>query len=608
MSFSTDTSAAHGRGSTPDRAATTDTAAATDTAPAPLLQVRGLSVEYGRSGIRAASDLDLDLRRGEVLAVVGESGSGKSTLAKAVIGLLPEGGRITSGSIVFDGVDLTRLPERGFRRLRGRRISLVPQDPGASLDPVKTIGSQVTEVFRLHPEGRRRSRAELDAEAAGLLELVGIDRPQERLRQYPHELSGGLKQRILIAIAFALKPDLLIADEPTSALDVTVQRTVLEVFGRLADRYGTAVLFVTHDLAVATDRASRIVVVNGGRIREDRPVEEILAGPEDEYTRRLLAEAVGERRPGSVPARPFDGGPATGAGRDAGTRPDAEAEKPPKTGPDTGAVEPRPGVPAVELRNVVKVFGRGTGHRAVDDVSFSVRPGTTFALVGESGSGKSTTARLILRLLDPTSGTVHVAGRDVTAVAGPARRELWRSLQLVYQNPDTALDPRLRVADIIGEPLHNYALGTRSERRVRVAELLDQVHLPARAGSARPLELSGGQRQRVAIARALALGAKTLVLDEALSALDVLTQAQILTLLKGLQTELGLTYLFISHDLHVVEQLSHDVGVMHNGRLVETGPTAEVFNSPADPYTRRLLDANPGARLRELAGSGIPAR
>ena len=553
--------------------------ATTDRPAEALLRVRGLSVEYGRPGDApslAVSRMDLDLHRGEVLAVVGESGSGKSTLAKAVIGLLPAGGRITAGSIAFDGEDLALLPERSFRRLRGRRISLVPQDPGASLDPVKTIGAQVAEVFRLHPDGRRRSRAELATEVTALLELVGIDRPHERLRQYPHELSGGLKQRVLIAIAFALKPDLLIADEPTSALDVTVQRRVLEVFESLAARYGTAVLFVTHDLAVATDRASRIVVVQGGRIREDRPVLDVLAGPEDDYTRRLLDEAVGERRAA------------------------AHAE------PGAGTSAAAPSVPAVELRNVVKVFARGGDRRAVDDVSLRVRQGSTFALVGESGSGKTTTARLVLRLLEPTSGSVHIAGQDVTSVSGPARRELWRGLQLVYQNPDTALDPRLRVADIIGEPLHNYGMGSRASRRTRTAELLEQVHLPARAGAARPGELSGGQRQRVAIARALALGARTLVLDEALSALDVLTQAQILTLLKGLQQELGLSYLFISHDLHVVEQLSDDIGVMHNGRLVETGPTARVFSSPDHPYTQRLLAANPGTRLRSFA-AGVPA-
>jgi peptide/nickel transport system ATP-binding protein len=549
-----------------------------------LLSVRGLTVEYGRASARtgnaaapAAAGVDLAVNRGEVVAIVGESGSGKSTLAKAIIGLLPEVGHITAGSITFDGQDLTSLSDAGFRRLRGRRIGLVPQDPGASLDPVKTIGSQVAEIFRLHPDagpqGKRLSRAELRGEVVRLLELVGIDRPEERVRQYPHELSGGLKQRVLIAIAFALQPDLLIADEPTSALDVTVQSRVLDVFGRLAATYGTAVLFVTHDLAVATDYASRVVVMNNGRIREDRPVLDILTRPEDPYTAQLLAGASPGRRADQEQARPSSSPPSSA-------------------------------VPALEVADLAKVFSRtGTERRAVDGVSFAVRAGTTFALVGESGSGKSTTARLILRLLDPTGGTIRVAGDDVTAIAGKGRRDLWRSLQLVYQNPDTALDPRLSVEDIIGEPLRNYRIGSRNEQKARVAELLEQVNLPSRLGRNRPMELSGGQRQRVAIARALAPGARTLVLDEALSALDVLTQAQVLELLKSLQAELGLSYLFISHDLHVVEQVSDDVGVMHRGQLVETGPTAAIFANPASEYTRRLLAANPGHRLRDLAAS-----
>ncbi|MDK1361325.1 ABC transporter ATP-binding protein [Arthrobacter sp. zg-Y1219] len=563
-------------------------------AAGPLLQIRGLTINYGRttSGLGpaappAVSGVDLEVRRGEIVAVVGESGSGKSTLAHAIIGLLPDTGRITAGSLTFDGEDLTDLSDRGFRRLRGRRIGLVPQDPGASLDPVQTIGSQVSEIFRLHPGAGQtgsglRTRAELRREVITLLELVGIDRPEDRVHQYPHELSGGLKQRVLIAIAFALQPDLLIADEPTSALDVTVQSRVLEVFERLARTFGTAVIFVTHDLAVATDYAARVVVMNGGRIREDRPVLDLLTRPEDPYTAQLLEKASPGRR---------DGGHRTGEPPSSASSPEAPSSIP-------------AAVPALEVRDLVKVFSRtGEERRAVDGVSFAVRPGTTFALVGESGSGKSTTARLILRLLDPTGGTVRVAGGDVTGLAGRARRELWRGLQLVYQNPDTALDPRLSVAEIIGEPLRNYRVGTKTERAARIAELLDQVRLPERVGRSRPRELSGGQRQRVAIARALVLGAKTLVLDEALSALDVLTQAQVLELLKSLQDDLGLSYLFISHDLHVVEQVSDDVGVMHRGRLVETGPTAAIFADPASEYTRRLLAANPGHRLRDLAAS-----
>ncbi|WP_336716019.1 ABC transporter ATP-binding protein [Arthrobacter sp. USHLN218] len=533
----------------------------------PLLAIRGLKVEY-QSGTTAVGGVDLTLKAGEIVALVGESGSGKTTLARSVLGLLPASARI-SGRIDFDGTDLASLSEKEFRRIRGRRIGLVPQDPGASLDPVRTIGSQVAEVFRLHRDGRRRSRRELRAEVVRLLTLVGIDRPEERLRQYPHELSGGLKQRVLIAIAFSLQPQVLIADEPTSALDVTVQRTVLEVFDRLAKEFGTAVIFVTHDLAVATDHADRIVVMRGGSVREDRGVEQVLARPEDEYTVRLLEEAA--------PAR--------------------------AAAPAAAAAASAPGTFALEARGLVKVFERGAANRAVDAVSFGVRQGTTFSLVGESGSGKSTTARMLMRLLDPTEGTVLVEGRDVTGLDGRGKRELWRTLQLVYQNPDSALDPRLQIRDIIAEPIVNFGLGGRAGQRERVLELLEQVNLPSRAASARPMELSGGQRQRVAIARALAAGARTLVLDEALSALDVLTQAQILALLEELQRDLGLTYLFISHDLHVVERISHEVGVMRRGKLVETGPTASIFGNPQHEYTRLLLESNPGHRLRALAAS-----
>ena len=539
-----------------------------DSAPA-LLDIRGLSITYGHGdeAVVAAENIDLALKPGEIVALVGESGSGKSTLAKAIIGLLPQAARVLDGSIDLAGGNLLDMAAKELESIRGRRIGMVPQDPGASLDPVKTVGSQISEVFRLHPQGRKRSKAQLRAEVIRLLELVGIDTPEQRIGQYPHELSGGLKQRVLIAIAFALEPELLIADEPTSALDVTVQQTILEVFTKLARELGTAVIFVTHDLAVATDIADRIVVMQHGRIREDRPVREILRAPEDPYTRMLLTEAT-----------------ASGdASRTTGDAPGTE-------------------VPAIEVAGLGKIFGSGKTERAaVDEVSFAVRPGTTFSLVGESGSGKSTTARMIMRLLEPTAGTVKIHGQDVTHVRGAAKRELWRSLQLVYQNPDSALDPRYSVSRIISEPLENYKVGSKAERKIRVAELLDAVNLPSRMAALGAKELSGGQRQRVAIARALALGAKTLVLDEALSALDVLTQAQILALLEDLQVNQGLSYLFISHDLHVVERISHDVGVMRQGRLVEVGAAAQVLNNPASEYTRLLLDSNPGVLLREMA-------
>ncbi|MHA7156172.1 dipeptide ABC transporter ATP-binding protein [Arthrobacter sp. TMN-50] len=536
-----------------------------------LLTVRGLTIEYGRgdSAKTAVDDVDFTIYRGEIVALVGESGSGKSTLVKSIIGLLPATAQRTAGSISLRGTILTEARERELERIRGRRISLVPQDPGASLDPVKTVGSQLAEVFHLHRDGQRRTRQSVRAEVLRLLDLVGIDRPEERLKQYPHELSGGLKQRVLIAIAFSLQPELLIADEPTSALDVTVQAKILQIFERLATEFGTAVVFVTHDLAVATDHAARIAVMRRGRIVENRSVTDILDAPEDEYTARLLDEASPHRCPAQA-----------------------------------GAVslhEPA-APPAVEVRGLTRDFSRaGERHRAVDGVSFSIAQGTTFALVGESGSGKSTTARMILRLLDPGAGQILVQGEDVTSASRAQKRELWRNLQLVYQNPDSALDPRLPIRAIIGEPLRNYRVGSRASRHSHVANLLEQVDLAPGLAGKRPQELSGGQRQRVAIARALALGARTLVLDEALSALDVLTQAQILDLLAHLQQNLGLSYLFISHDLHVVERISTTVGVMRRGKLVETGPTADVFTSPAHEYTQLLLDSNPGHRLRALS-------
>ncbi|EMQ96865.1 dipeptide ABC transporter ATP-binding protein [Paeniglutamicibacter gangotriensis] len=543
----------------------------TNTSTPTLLDIRGLSITYGtgKDAVIAADHLDLELKAGQIVALVGESGSGKTTLAKAIIGLLPDSAHIAGGAVELAGENLLAHTNKQMQEVRGRRIGMVPQDPGASLDPVKTIGSQIAEVFRLHPQGHKRSKAQLRTEVIRLLELVGIDTPEQRIGQYPHELSGGLKQRVLIAIAFALEPELLIADEPTSALDVTVQLTVLEVFTKLARELGTAVIFVTHDLAVATDIADRIVVMQHGRIREDNTVREILRAPEDPYTRMLLDEAT----PADFRAR---------------------------TGERAGAPE----VPAIEVVGLTKVYGHGKTRRAaVDEVSFVVRPGTTFSLVGESGSGKSTTARMVMRLLEPTAGAVKIHGQDVTNVQGAAKRDLWRSLQLVYQNPDSALDPRYSVSRIISEPLENYNIGSKAERRTRVAELLDAVNLPSRMAELRAKELSGGQRQRVAIARALALGAKTLVLDEALSALDVLTQAQILRLLEDLQVNQGLSYLFISHDLHVVERISHDVGVMRSGQLVEVGTTEQVFGNPASQYTRLLLDSNPGALLREMANN-----
>lgn len=525
----------------------------------PVVRIEDLAVRYAQ-GTHAVKGINLEIPAGQIVAIVGESGSGKSTLTKALIGLLPDNAN-TSGSIRFGGTEVTTLDLGQWREIRGAGIGLVPQDPGASLDPVQTIGAQLIEVFRLHPK-RSVPKKQWRDKAIELLTSVGVDRAEQRLGQYPHELSGGLKQRVLIAIAFALNPQLLIADEPTSALDVTVQRTVLEVFVSLARQKGTTVLFVTHDLAVATDIADRILVMNGGKVLEDRSVSELISASTNDYTKALLDQAYAKNQ-----RREFS------ENQDV----------------------------VIRVKGLGKEFGRGSNaHKAVNHVSFEVARGTTFSLVGESGSGKSTTAKIIMGLLASSHGSVEVNGEDVSSISGKRRYELWRQAQLVYQNPDSALDPRQTVRAIIDEPMRNYKLGDAHWREARVNELLVQVNLAPELAEKRSPELSGGQRQRVAIARALASGAKILVLDEALSALDVLTQEQILTLLDRLQREQQLTYLFISHDLHVVERISHHVGVMRQGELVETGTVDQVFSNPTHEYTRTLLAANPGEKLREL--------
>ncbi|MFC8527400.1 dipeptide ABC transporter ATP-binding protein [Nocardia sp. NPDC057227] len=532
----------------------------------PLLRVRDLSVAFGRGANPVLHHVDLDIAKGEIVALVGESGSGKSTLSRSVIGLLAAGGEITGGSIRFDGRELTELGTRAYTRLRGTEIALVPQDPATSLNPVRTVGAQLDEVFRLHRRDERLDAAAIRERSLELLELVGIDRPEVRHGQYPHELSGGMRQRVLLAIAFGLRPRLLIADEPTSALDVTVQRQVLDVLDDLSTRFGTAVLLVTHNLAIATDRAHRVAVMRGGRVLETAPTAEIVAAPRHAYSRDLLRNAVAAHH----------------------TRP------------------PREIVDRAEDAVVVEGLGKTFGElHAVRDVSFTVARGETFALVGESGSGKSTTAKLVLGLHRPSAGSVTVLGRDVAATGGRERRQLWRDIQLVYQNPQVSLDPRWTVAQIVGEPLRSFGIAARAERGARIAEALEQVGLPAAVRKRRPRELSGGQQQRVAIARALVVGAGVLVLDEALSALDVVTQAQVLDLLHRLQAELGLTYLFISHDLAVVRAIADSVAVMSQGRIVEWGPVGEVLDDPAQDYTRRLLAAIPGRRF--AAASLTPA-
>ncbi|WP_084484314.1 dipeptide ABC transporter ATP-binding protein [Nocardia anaemiae] len=531
--------------------------------PAALLRIDGLHVRYASDSgdVAALNGVSLSVARGEVVALVGESGSGKSTLAQSVIGLLGPNAEITGGSVAFDGQTIDTGSERALRRIRGARIGFVPQDPGLSLNPVRRLGDQVAEALLVHGLADRRDAA---ARAIELLADAGLDLPELRAAQYPHELSGGQRQRVLIAAALIAGPELVIADEPTSALDATVARRVLDKLAAQTAARGTAVLLITHDLAIAAERADRIVVLSGGEIVETGPTATVLAQPRHPHTKRLLAA--------SPSLAPFDGfrTPRVSAGP-----------------------------PLLTVRDVHKRFRAPAGGSvtAVAGVGFELGRGETLSLVGESGSGKSTTARIALRLTEPDSGAITFDGQDLTAVKGGRLRDLRQRFQVVYQNPYGSLDPRWRVGSIIEEPLRAYAVGDRKARQERVRELLGQVALPENFAQRRPAELSGGQRQRVAIARALALHPDLLVLDEPVSALDASVQAQILELLDRLQTELGLSYLFISHDLAVVRRISDRVAVMRDGRIVESGSTADIFDNPQHEYTRELLSAIPTAHL-----------
>ncbi|MBP2857825.1 ABC transporter ATP-binding protein [Dickeya oryzae] len=529
----------------------------------PVLELEDVAIAYrDDDGERTVVEgVSFVIQPGEVVALVGESGSGKTTTAQAVIGLLAHNGRLTRGAIRLNGTEISRWSSSRLDSIRGRVVSLVPQDPGSSLNPVKTIGDQVDEMLRLHQKSDRHS---LRQQTLTLLTRVGLTRPELRASQYPHELSGGMKQRVLIAIAIALKPALIIADEPTSALDVTVQKRILDLLDELRRENNTAILFVTHDLRVAAERADRLLVFQKGYIQEQGPARQVLSAPQSQYARTLLANIPSlTHRPSRVSVN-----------------------------------RPAAGQPMVQVEQLVQEFPLAGDHkqrfRAVDTVSFSVTPGTTHAIVGESGSGKTTTARLILGFQRPTAGRILIDGTDMTQLRGEALRQFRQTIQLVYQNPFSSLDPSQRLFDIVEEPLRNFNRHSRTERASRVHEMFERVALPASLLQRRPAELSGGQRQRVAIARALVLEPKVLVLDEAVSALDVTVQAQILRLLDELQASLGLTYLFISHDLAVVRQIADTVSVLYHGKQVESGPVDRIFAQPAERYTQELIDAIPG--------------
>ncbi|MGP5593491.1 dipeptide ABC transporter ATP-binding protein [Corynebacterium flavescens] len=524
----------------------------------PLLQITDLNISYetAQGHVDAVEGVNLAAYPGQITAIVGESGSGKSTSAMAAIGLLAPNARITAGSIVFDGRDVTDFSNKQWRGLRGTRIGLVPQDPNNSLNPLKTIGAAVEDGMAIHGRG---SAAQRKAKALELLERVGIDNPRKRYGQYPHELSGGMKQRVLIAAAVALEPALIIADEPTSALDVTVQKVILDLLDEMRHELGLSILFITHDLAVAGDRADHIVVMEKGQVRESGFAASVLTDPQDAYSKRLLADAP------SLTVADID------------RRPVPHSET------------------LLEVKNMVQRFDDFT---AVDGVSFSVARGSTHALVGESGSGKTTIGRAISLFNTPTSGSIALSGEEITGRRGKELRHLRRRIQLVYQNPFGSLDPRMSIGDSIAEPLRNFDGASTRQARRKAEEYLDLVALDKAIASRRPRELSGGQRQRVAIARAMIVEPELVVLDEAVSALDVTVQSQILRLLNDLQGQLGLTYIFISHDLAVVNQISDTVSVLSHGQQVEYGKTAEVFSNPQSGFTRQLIEAIPGSRYR----------
>ncbi|GMA28076.1 dipeptide ABC transporter ATP-binding protein [Arenivirga flava] len=537
-----------------------------------ILEVENLQVRYrvGRRRVEAVRGIDLSVPRGGIVALVGESGSGKSSVSQALIRRLAANGEIVGGSVCFDGQDLLKLPMKRMRSIRGGAIGFVPQDPNSSLNPTLRIGEQLVEGLRLH---LRLGREEAAERAVRILGDVGLSHPEARARQYPHELSGGMKQRVLIGMAWSCDPQLVIADEPTSALDVTVQRLVLDQMQQLASDRGTAVLMVTHDLGVAADRAEQVVVMRHGEVVDAGPTSAVLHAPTHEYTRDLVAAA-----PGLNSVRLSASAPSS-----------AQAEPP---------------HPLLEIRDLRKTFSlRRPGaapepFTAVDGVSLTVPAGRTVALVGESGSGKTTTARMAARIGTADSGSVLLDGRDVTTLTGDPLRQLRRDVQVVYQNPFGSLDPRLSVARIIAEPLRAFGIGGRREQQRTALELLDSVQLAQTLADRRPAELSGGQRQRVAIARALALSPRLLVLDEPVSALDVSVQQQVLQLLVDLKAERGVGYLFITHDFGVVRQIADEVVVMRQGRVVEQGPAERLLGTPDHEYTRALLEAVPGAAAR----------
>ncbi|MGC5781116.1 dipeptide ABC transporter ATP-binding protein [Methylobacterium sp. NFXW15] len=553
----------------------------------PILSVADLTVSFRSDGRwrEVVHGVSFDIGPRETVALVGESGSGKSVSALSVLRLLPRDASRIGGRVRFQGQDLLTASEAEMRRVRGDSIAMIFQEPMTSLNPVLTIGFQISEALIRH---RGLSRSAAEAEALRLLDKVRIPAARSRLHEYPHRFSGGMRQRVMIAMALACRPKLLIADEPTTALDVTIQAQILDLIKSLQDDEGMSVLFITHDMGVVAEIADRTVVMYRGKAVETGPTARIFSDPAEPYTRALLASVprlgamAGRSRPMRFPV--IDR--ATGA-----------AEPTPQT-PDTVKASERP---VLEVRDLTTrfdirsgLFGRVTGRvHAVERVSFSLAAGETLALVGESGCGKSTTGRSILRLVEPRSGSVLLDGEDITGLDAATLRSRRQRMQMIFQDPFASLDPRMSVSAAIAEPLLINRLASRREARQRAEDLLSRVGLSPDMAGRFPHEFSGGQRQRICIARALALRPRLIVADEAVSALDVSVKAQVVNLMLDLQAEMGLAYLFISHDMAVVERVSHRVAVMYLGEIVEIGPRASVFGNPQHPYTKKLLAAVP---------------
>jgi peptide/nickel transport system ATP-binding protein len=555
-----------------------------------VLSIADLTISFKTEDgiVDAVKGIGFDVAPGEIVAVVGESGSGKSVTSMSVLGLLPKTSTI-AGDVRLDEQEIAGLKEKDLRKIRGNEIAMIFQEPMTALNPVYTVGWQIREALRSHQD---ISKAAADSRAIELLEMVGIPNPPERFKQYPHQLSGGLRQRVVIAMAIACDPKVIIADEPTTALDVTVQAEILGLLRKLRDTLNTAIVLITHDMGVVADLADRVVVMYQGEIVEEAPVGELFASPKEEYTRKLLA---------AVPVlgqRPENRRLLDNAGIDVNSTEAAKIAEEIRLADTELQAQIEQSAPALEIIDLVLEYPGRRGqqkNRAVDGVSLSINKGEILGLVGESGSGKSTVGRCAIGLLRATSGTVSIAGRDITKLSNKELRPLRRYFSIVFQDPASTLDPKMTIGESVAEPLVLHKIVRGKELNDRVATLLDKVELSGHYRNRYPHELSGGQRQRVAIARALALDPQLLIADEPTSALDVSVQARVLDLFLDLQQSLQFACLFISHDLAVVDLLADRVAVMQRGKLIEVGTRDQVLHSPQQEYTRRLLSAAPVA-------------